>query len=85
MTRLTATEIARNFSDVLNRVASGEQIEITRSGAPIAVLGPLKSQVVPYSRLRELIAAAPPVDEDFAADVRALRESVGPPGEPWPS
>lgn len=31
---MTATEAARSFSDVLNRVASGEVVEVTRSGAP---------------------------------------------------
>ena len=38
MTRMTATEAARSFSEVLNRVASGEVVEVTRSGAPVAVI-----------------------------------------------
>jgi prevent-host-death family protein len=31
MATMTATEVARNFSDVLNRVAAGEEIEVVRN------------------------------------------------------
>src|SRR2546423_10444464 len=85
MPRMTATEAARNFSDLLNRVAAGEEFELTRSGAPVATIGPPKAQLVSAGRFRELMASAPRPDEDFARDVRAARESVGPPREPWPS
>ena len=82
---MTATEAARTFSDVLNRVAAGEEVEITRSGAPVAVIGPPKGRLVSAERFRELLATAPRPDEDLADDVRALRRDSGPPGEPWPS
>jgi len=85
MRRMTATEAARSFSEVLNRVAAGEEVEVTRSGAPVAVIGPPQTRVVSAERFRELMASAPRPDENFASDLRALRESVGPPGEPWPS
>jgi antitoxin (DNA-binding transcriptional repressor) of toxin-antitoxin stability system len=85
MSRMTATEAARSFSDVLNRVAAGEEVEITRSGAPVAVIGPPKARLVSAEHFRELIASAPPPDEDFANDVRALRGTVAPPDQPWPS
>jgi prevent-host-death family protein len=85
MARLTATEVARNFSDVLNRVARGEEISITRNGATVAVLGPPKATFVSADRFRELLASAPPVDEDFAEDVRAVRSDIGPPEGAWPS
>ncbi len=82
---MTATDAARSFSDVLNRVAAGEEVEVTRSGAPVALIkrpaaGPISAQ-----RLRELLAAAPRPDVGFADDLRALRESAGPPRETWPS
>ena len=38
MARMTATEVARSFSSVLNRVAAGEEIEVTRSSALVAVI-----------------------------------------------
>jgi prevent-host-death family protein len=82
---MTATEVARTFSDVLNRVSSGEEIEITRSGAPVARLAPARDELIPAARFRELIASAPPVDPDFAADVRASRDEVAPPADPWRS
>ena len=85
MTRLTATEVARRFSDVLNRVAEGEEIEITRSGAPVAVLTPPRPNVLSAERFRELIASAPPVDARFAAELRRIRESAAPPEGVWPS
>jgi antitoxin (DNA-binding transcriptional repressor) of toxin-antitoxin stability system len=82
---MTATEAARSFSDVLNRVAAGDEIEVTRSGAPVAVIGPPTARVVSAERFRELIATAPQPDADFASDVRAAREAVGPPESAWPS
>jgi predicted nucleic acid-binding protein len=32
MVRMTATDVSRNFSSVLNRVHEGEEIEIVRNG-----------------------------------------------------
>lgn len=86
MTRMSATEVARRFSDVLNRVASGEEIEVTRAGAEVAVIGPPRTRLLSSDRFRELLASAPPVDHAFADDMRALRRSVGAPeAAPWPS
>ena len=85
VSRMTATEAARSFSEVLNRVATGEEIELTRSGAPVAVIGPPRGRLVSAARFRELLASAPSPDADFAADLTAVREAVGPPGDPWPS
>ena len=85
MSRMSATDAARTFSDVLNRVAAGEEIEVTRSGAPVAVIAPPKARLMSAERFRELIATAPRPDDDFQDDLLALRESLGPPGEPWPS
>jgi antitoxin (DNA-binding transcriptional repressor) of toxin-antitoxin stability system len=85
MSRMTATEMARSFSDVLNRVAAGEEIEVTRSGAPVATIGPPKARLLSAKRFHDLIATAPRPDDGFADDLRAVRESAGPPREPWAS
>jgi prevent-host-death family protein len=85
MTRLSATEVARRFSEVLNRVAAGEEIEVTRGGAPVAVMSPPKTRLLSAQRFRELLAIAPPVDDEFAEDVRQIRREVGVPENPWPS
>jgi prevent-host-death family protein len=85
MVRLSATEVARRFSDVLNRVAAGEEVEIVRNGAPVAVLSPPRARLLPASRLRTLLASLPPADDAFADDLREIRSEVGPPEDPWAS
>ena len=85
MTRMSATDVARSFSDVLNRVAAGEEFEIVRNGAPIATLGPPRVRLMPASRFRSLLESLPPVDDQFAEDLREIRRSVGPPEDPWAS
>lgn len=82
---MTATEAARNFSDVLNRVAAGEEIEVTRAGAPVATITLPRTQLMSAERFRELIATAPVPDDHFAHELRALRETVAPPQRSWPS
>jgi prevent-host-death family protein len=82
---MTATEAARSFSELLNRVAAGEEIALTRSGAEVAVISPAKSRLMSAERFRELIATAPVPDERFLDAVRAARESVGPPEDAWRS
>ncbi len=85
MARLSATDVARRFSEVLNRVAAGEEIEVTRAGAPVAVIAPPRIRLMHAARFRELLAEAPPVDDDFAADLRRIRTEAGTPENPWPS
>ncbi|HYZ29018.1 MAG TPA: type II toxin-antitoxin system prevent-host-death family antitoxin [Thermoleophilaceae bacterium] len=82
---MTATEAARSFSEVLNRVANGEEIEVTRSGAAVAVISPPKTRLISADRFRELIATAPAPDAAFAREIRAARESVGQPEDAWQS
>lgn len=85
MAKMTATEVARSFSSVLSRVAEGEEIEITRNGAPLAVIVPAQGMFLSGRRWREILDAAPPVDEDFARDVMEARRSIPPPESRWPS
>ncbi len=82
---MTATDAARSFSEVLNRVATGEEIEVLRSGAPVAVISAPKAQLLSAARFRELIASAPRPDEEFAADVGAARSLLPGADDPWPS
>ncbi len=86
MTRLTATEVARKFSQVVNRVGAGEEVEVVRNGVPVVQMRPARShQIISASRWRELMDRAPAVDDDFEADVKAGREAIGPPSAAWPS
>jgi prevent-host-death family protein len=83
---LTATEVARRFSEVISRVGAGEEVEVVRNGVPVAQLRPIRGpQVVSAARWRELMDSAPAVDEDFERDVEASRETIGPPASAWPA
>ena len=77
MVRLTATEVARRFSSVVNRVSDGEEIEVIRNGVPIVQMRPApRRQLLSAARWRELMSTAPPVDEDFERDVREEARSI---------
>ncbi len=85
MVRLTATDVARRFSAVMNQVDAGEEIEIVRNGVPIAELRPTRRRTISAQRWRELLDSAPPVDDVFADDVMNARAQVDPPSGAWPS
>jgi prevent-host-death family protein len=70
---------------MLSRVAAGEELEITRNGAPVAVLAPVRSRLLSSSRYRALLEAAPPIDDGFADDLREIRKSADAPEGSWPS
>ncbi len=83
---MSTTEVARNFSSVINRVGAGEEIEIFRNGAPVAELRPpSRPRGITGRELGELITSLPPVDEGFARDVQAARGKLGSPESAWPS
>lgn len=86
MARLSATEVAREFSTVVNRVGGGEEIEVVRNGVPVVEMRPASAgRLVSAARWQELMASAPSPDEDFARDVEEARERIGPPRGAWPS
>jgi antitoxin (DNA-binding transcriptional repressor) of toxin-antitoxin stability system len=83
---MTATEVSRNFSAVINRVAAGEQIEIVRNGATVAELRrPSRPHRLAGEEWRAFVAGLPAVDEDFARDVEEARANAGPPASRWPA
>ncbi len=86
MVRMSATEVARNFSAVINRVGAGEEIEIVRNGAPVAELRrPSRPGRLKGEEWRRFVGSLPVVDDDFARDVEAARASVGSPVAKWPA
>ena len=86
MVRMSATEVARNFSAVINRVGAGEEIEIVRNGAPVAELhGPSRPRRLAGEDWRRFVESLPVVDDDFAREVEEARRSVGPPVSKWPA
>ncbi len=82
--RITATEAARSFSEVLNQVKyRGESFEIERGGVPIARLVPVE-QPQPF-RLSDLVALAPR-DPGFADDIGEAQKRGNAdeePKDPW--
>ena len=86
MTRMTATEVSRNFSSVINRVDAGEEVEIVRNGRPIAELRrPSGPRGISGAAFKALVESLPQLDEDFARDVQAARRALGPPKSKWPA
>lgn len=87
-TEITATELAKSLSDILNRVRyKGETFLVRRNGEAIATIAP--SGPKPGVTLRDLAAALEgltPVDEDFAKDLEAVRAMQQVPEvPPWPN
>jgi antitoxin (DNA-binding transcriptional repressor) of toxin-antitoxin stability system len=83
---MSATQVAREFSAVVNRIGAGEEIEVHRNGVPVVNMTSASSgHLVSAARWRELIDSAPAPDEGFADDVEAGRRSIGPPSGAWPS
>lgn len=85
MVEMTATEAARTFSQLLNRVSAGEEIHVVRNGAEVAVIAPPAAQTVSAARFREVIATAPFVDDAFADELQDARATVPAPAGVWPS
>lgn len=81
MKQLSATEAARQFSDVLDSVESdGESFVVVRRGRPVATISPTAAGT--GLALKEALKEHQP-DEAWAGDLRELRESVGPARDLW--
>jgi antitoxin (DNA-binding transcriptional repressor) of toxin-antitoxin stability system len=81
---MTATEAARHFSAVLGRVAAGEEIEVVRNGAPVAVIAP-PPRSVPAQGFDDRLESAPEIEGSFADDLRKLQAELAEPGDAWQS
>lgn len=83
---MSATEVSRNFSAVINRVAAGEEIEIVRNGATVAELRrPPWPRRLAGDAWHTFVVGLPAVDEEFARDVEVARRSIEPPASSWPA
>ena len=86
-TRITATELARSLSDVLNRVKyKGEQFVVERNGEEVArLVAPLPKGGTWNDLIRIMIEH--PVDDQFADDLEAVHNDWNQPLPPiadWP-
>jgi prevent-host-death family protein len=72
-------EMRQNASELVRRAQSGEQLTITVSGRPAAVLGPVNPRSWrQWSDLAALFDSS--TDPDWAADRDPLDDT---PGDPW--
>jgi antitoxin (DNA-binding transcriptional repressor) of toxin-antitoxin stability system len=88
---VTITDVLRNFSDYINRVAyRGERFVLLRGGKPVAELTPIPAG----TRLGDLgavLASVPRLSEAeadaFAKDLERARTEItaAPPRDPWES
>ena len=89
MERISATQAARRFSDLLNRVVyQGQSFEVERVNRVVARLGPADTPVkgVPITELNRLFAELPFLHDDgdaFAADLEAVRRASPPESDLW--
>lgn len=67
---ISIRDLRNHGGDVVDRAAAGEHLTITRSGRPVAELGPLRRRPLKASVLLERWHQLPPVDPD------RLREDV---------
>jgi prevent-host-death family protein len=86
--RVTATDAARRFSDLLNRVRyAGESFVIVRGGEEIGQLVPAQPhRPLTLRGLLGILASEGAPDPEFADDLEAIqREQPSVSEAPWPS
>ena len=76
-TKITATELAKNLSDVLNRINyRGERFIIERNGERLASLGPAGATPgMTVTEFLERLLDVPWPDDDFGRDLEAIQAS----------
>jgi len=76
--KMTATEVSRNFSEVLKMVELGEEVVLTRGKKTIAVISP-KSQTS-GERLAELLSTSGSVfDDELARQIELAKQAQADP------
>jgi len=83
--RVSATEAARRFSDLVNRVRyRGERFVVERAGEAVCRIEPAMAGRRTVVDLVRLLRGLRPVDPGFAKAVRqASRRQGRPPGDRW--
>jgi prevent-host-death family protein len=76
MTEVSIRELRNHGGDIVDRVAHGEQVTITRSGKAVAELCPVGAQPLPASVLLARWRHLPAVDPDrLRSDIDAALDS----------
>ena len=77
MSEVTIRELRNHGGEVVDRVAAGERLIVTRSGKPVAELRPLHARLTTASVLLRRWRRLPPMD---VGALRADLDSVVDPG-----
>lgn len=81
---MTASEVSRSFSAILDEAEQGETIVITRAGRRVATIAPAGAAT--WGALREALADWTPNPEStLEADIRSAVDALGPDEDPWRS
>ena len=82
---ITSTVAARNFSDILNRVAyRGESFVVERSGRPVCRIVPVETKGMSVREFAEVLESAPKPDPGYWDDVeKAIRDQPSLPDVRW--
>lgn len=82
MRTISATEASRRFSDLLDAIEAGDTVTVTRGNRPIAEIRPAPRRT--GRDLRAALAAIPPPDDRFTADIAEAIGSLTHEGtDPW--
>ena len=63
MAEVSIRELRNHGGDVVDRVAAGERVIVTRGGRPVAELRPLRSTLLTAAALLERCRRLPPIDD----------------------
>lgn len=84
--RISATQAARTFSDLLNRVRyRGEEFVIERGGEPVGRLIPARPATRTVADLVQLLRSIPKPDDEYWDILEDITKHQPPfPKSPWP-
>ncbi|HEY4006767.1 MAG TPA: type II toxin-antitoxin system Phd/YefM family antitoxin [Pseudonocardia sp.] len=88
MKEMSATEVARNFSAVLDSIEDGETVVITRAGSQVAKLVPTpRANGAALAEVLRSWQGHPALDEQWAANMAEARKLMNASAEldrdPW--
>lgn len=73
MTKVTIRELRNHGGEVIDRVAAGESVTVTRNGRPVAELRPLRGRGLSAEELVRRWRRLPPLDpERLRSDIDAV-------------
>lgn len=76
MTEVTIRELRNHGGEVVDRVAAGERVTVTRNGRPVAELRPIRGRGLSAQELVRRRRRLPPLDpERLRSDIDAILDS----------